>query len=433
MTRPPHLVHLTAGDVDVDWLLPRQLQAFRDDGFEVTVVSAPGSHGDTIRAAGIRHVPVPALSRRVGALTDVRAARELKDLLDRMHPEILHTHSPRPGVLGRVLGRRTRVPVVVNTVHGLPAQSTDGLHRRAAGYAVEALALRFSDMELVQNVEDVPILRHLGASREKLIHLGDGVDLERFSQTVATRARAMRLRRSLHIAPGAIVVGMVAPLVWEEGYREFCSAVADLHRAGYQHVNFVVAEPNQAAKLHPVDASTIAEMAALGIHMLGHRDDCENVYAALDILALPSHREGVPHTAMEASAMGIPVIATNLRGPRQVVVDGLSGLLVPVRESRPLARAIAQLADAPTTRKAMGIAGARRAKQRFDQNRIIDLTLGVYRAQLRSAGLDGPPSQPVINLRNRDSISLVDDRLATESAVFAGSELARKLGDSLTI
>lgn len=114
--------------------------------------------------------------------------------------------------------------------------------------------------------------------------------------------------------------------------------------------------------------------------------------------------------------MGLPVIATDVRGCRQVVSDGMTGILVPPERSRPIALAIAQLHDAPSTRRAMSQAAVRRAHQHFDQNRVIDLTLGVYRNQLRAAGIVTGQPEPVINLRYSDSISLVDSVQSNESA-----------------
>ena len=416
MSRKPHLVHLTTTDISLDWLLSPQLRAFQEDGYEVTTVSAPGSHVEAIESAGIRHIPLRSLTRRMDPLADLRAARDLKELLDRLRPQILHTHNPKPGVLGRLLGHNRGVPVVVNTVHGLYAQPTDSRRRRAAVYAAEALALRFSDMELVQNIEDMFTLRQLGAPRDKLLHLGNGIDLDRFRKSTATRARGMSLRRSLGIKADGVVVGMVARMVWEKGYRELFAAIEDLARAGYDGIEFVIAGPTEPHKSGAVDAETIARMKAKGVHILGERRDVENIYAAMDICVLPSHREGVPRTAMEASAMGVPMVASDIRGNRQVVADGMTGHLVPMGESRALARAIAQLVVAGPTRRAMGEAGVRRARQRFDQNRVIDLTLGVYRSQLRAAGLVGAHSEPVINLRYVDSISLVETAASKSDA-----------------
>jgi glycosyltransferase involved in cell wall biosynthesis len=416
MTFTPKLVHVTTTDISIDWLLSPQLSAFIDEGYDVTAVSAPGPHVEAIEQAGIRHVPLRSFTRAMDPLADLRAARELSTVLQRIEPHILHTHNPKPGLIGRLLGHRRGVPIVVNTVHGLYAQPTDRFRKKAAVYGTEALAMRFSDMELVQNIEDVFTLRQLGAPRRKLVHLGNGIDLNRFSPSTANRARGLRLRRSLGIANDTIVVGTVSRLVWEKGYAELFDAIDDLQRAGYSNVAVIVAGPMEPGKAGAVDEDTLERMRAKGVHFLGQRDDVETVYAALDIFVLPSHREGVPRAAMEASAMGLPVIATDIRGCRQVVEDGTTGLLVPAKRSRPLARAIVQLANASGTRSAMSEAGIRRAKRLFDQNRVIDLTLGVYRRQLQAAGIVSGQPEPVINLRYNDSISLVDDAASNATA-----------------
>ena len=419
MTSKPRLVHLTTTPTRLEELLSPQLAAFREEGFEVTSVSAPGPHLEAIEAAGIHHVPVPAFTGRLDPRADLRAGRELSSLLQRLDPHILHTHNPKPGVLGRLLGRRRRVPIVVNTVHGLHSQLDTGRGRRAGVYAAEALALRFSDMELVQNIEDMFTLRQLGAPRSKVLHLGTGIDLERFRAGTASRARGLRLRRQLGIPPSAFVVGMVARFVWEKGYAEYFGAIEDLRRAGYDDIHFVVVGTHETGGSDAVDRATLQRMTATGVHVLGPRRDIENVYAALDVFVLPAYGEGVPRAAMEAQAMGVPVVAADGRGSRQVVDDGMTGLLVPARRARPVARAIAQLHDAPPTRRAMAAAAVRRASVHFDQDRVIDRTLGVYRNQLRAAGFVTEPA-PVISLRDTDSISLVDIE-ASESAALTSA------------
>lgn len=412
----PKLVHVTTTDTSIDWLLSPQLTAFVEEGFDVTAVSAPGPHLEAIEAAGIRHVPLRSFTRRIDPLADIRAARELSTVLTDLEPHILHTHNPKPGVIGRLLGHRRGVPIVVNTVHGLYAQPSDSRRRRLAVYTAEAVALRFSDMELVQNIEDLLTLRQLGAPRSRLMHLGNGIDLDRFSATTTTRARGLRLRRSLNIAPHAFVVGIVARLVWEKGYRELFGAIEDLQRAGYRDVEFLVVGPHEPGKPDSVDQASLDRMRAKGVHVLGARGDVENVYAAMDCFVLPSRREGFPRAAMEAQAMGLPVIACDVRGSRQVVADGMTGMLVPAGRSRAIARAVAQLHDAPGTRRAMSQAAVKRARRHFDQNRVIDLTLGVYRSQLRSAGIVGGRPDPVINLRYRDSMADVDASASNDRA-----------------
>ena len=128
----PVLVHLTTTDMSLDWLLGPQLRAFGEAGYDVIGMSAPGPHVHAIEAMGVRHVPVPAFTRSNDPVQDLRAFRQLVGLLRDLRPDILHTHNPKPGVLGRVAGRLTRVPLIVNTQHGLYAQPSDTWKRRKA-------------------------------------------------------------------------------------------------------------------------------------------------------------------------------------------------------------------------------------------------------------------------------------------------------------
>ena len=127
-----------------------------------------------------------------------------------------------------------------------------------------------------------------------------------------------------------------------------------------------------------------------GVRFAGRRDDMPECYAAMDVFLTATHREGFPRAAMEASASGLPVVATDIRGCRQVVDDGTTGLLVPVRNPAALANAVARLAGDEALRSQMGAAGKQRAEREFDQQRVIDTTLSTYARLLQRRGLAAP-------------------------------------------
>jgi glycosyltransferase involved in cell wall biosynthesis len=405
MTRSPRVLHVTTTAVSLDWLLGPQLHAFRDAGFDVMTASAGGPHVASLLQQGIPHYELPSLSRNIDPLADARSIGELRKLVQRLEPDILHTHNPKPGVLGRIVGRVSGVPIIVNTVHGLYAQPEDSSLRRLVVYGAERAAASFSHAELVQNVEDVATLRSLRTPNERLHLLGNGVDLSRFSPSQASMLAAERLRQELGIDRTTPVVGMVGRLVWEKGYREFFEAVRSLHGSRKRSLAIVVVGPDEAGKDGAVDSAALDEMEQLGVRFLGSRSDIEVVLSLFDIFVLPSYREGFPRSAMEASAMGVPIVATDIRGCRQVVDHSRTGLLVAPRDSAALAEAIAYLLDQPLLRASMGAAAARRATADFDQERVIARTVSVYRKLLKDAGIEGP--QATLS-RYSDSIDLVD-------------------------
>lgn len=379
---PPKVLHVTTTDMSLELLLGPQLQAFARAGYEVVGASAPGPYVAALEAAGIRHVPLAHATRAMAPREDALALAELVRVFRRERPQIVHTHNPKPGWYGRPAARLARVPHVVNTVHGLYATADDRWAKRAVVHTLERLASAASEVELVQNAEDLEVLRRLRVPERKLHLLGNGVDLARFDPaTVTARERAAQ-RAALGVADDEVLVGAVGRLVWEKGLAELFEAARTLRREA-PRARLVVVGPTDGAKadaLAPRDLERIS--AELGVVFPGERRDIEAVYAALDLYVLASHREGFPRSAMEAAAMGLPVVATDIRGCRQVVDDGTTGRLVPVRDGAALGAALVALVGDADLRRSMGVAARRKAEADFDQERCIELTLDAYRRLL---------------------------------------------------
>ncbi len=373
------LVHVTSADISLALLLGPQLRAFADAGMEVIGVSAPGPFVDQLTSWGITHVALDHATRSVAVGQDVLALVELERLFRRLRPDIVHTHNPKPGLYGRIAARTAGVPGIVNTVHGLYAAPEDPWLRKSVVYTLERIAATCSDVELFQNPEDLEVMRRLGVPAGHLVLLGNGIDLDRF-RSVRTPEASARARRALGVDDSAIVVGTVGRLVWQKGFRELFAAARHL-RSLRDDVVFVVVGPEDTAKGDALGPEDIAEARAIGnLVFTGHRDDVEDLYAGFDMYALPSYREGFPRSAMEAAACGVPVIATDIRGCRQVVDHDRTGLLVPVHNGDALALAIAALAADPARRSDMGARGRQKAEAEFDDRVVIGRTLDAYRS-----------------------------------------------------
>ena len=141
----------------------------------------------------------------------------------------------------------------------------------------------------------------------------------------------------------------------------------------------VVAGGDDPDKPDALPAAVLARARERGVQLLGQRDDVDALYAAMDVFVLASHREGFPRAAMEAAAMGLPIVATDIRGCRQVVEPGTTGLLVPVRDSGAIATALRTLVDDPALRAAMGASGRARAQEHFDERRVVKVVMDTYR------------------------------------------------------
>ena len=391
---PPLLVHLTTTDISLELLLGPQLSAFVEAGYDVVGVSAPGPFVAQVEARGVRHVPLANATRAMAPHKDLLALGELRSLFKDLQPAIVHTHNPKPGLYGRMAAKAAGVPCIVNTVHGLYALPDDRLAKRSVVYTLERIASTCSDAELVQNPEDLTTLRDtLKMPRSKLALLGNGVDMGRFASADDRDGRRARVRAELCATDDTVVVGAVGRMVLEKGYAELFEAW-DRLRADLPQAMLVVVGPDDDDKADSVPRELVDRARATGVKFLGMRSDVEDLYCGFDVYVLASHREGFPRSAMEAAAGGLPIIATDIRGCRQVVADGQTGLLVPVRSPDGLERALRELVADDDRRQEMGRAAAVRALQEFDQQRVIDLTLLTYRKLLLKAGL--PLPTPVV-------------------------------------
>ena len=378
------VVHLTTVDSSLRYLLRPQLTAVRDRGGEVVGVSAPGPDVECLGRDGIRHVPLTASTREMDPLADLRAAAQLWRILRLERPDVLHTHNPKPGLYGRVVGRLARVPIVVNTNHGFYATEDDGRLRRTVVLGLEAVAARFSHAELIQNPEDLELMRRWHLTRRDARLLGNGIDLDRFRPGALPPGERVALRAELGAGPDDIVVGMVGRLVAEKGVLELLAAA---RRLDDRYV-VVVIGPDDPAKPDALDRDTVRKAEAAGVRFLGLREDVDRLYGAMDLFVLPSWREGFPRAAMEAAASGLPVVATDVRGCRQVVDHEITGLLVPVRDPDALAKAIHSLGEDPVTRAAYGAAGVAKARREFDERRVVQTVLDTYRSIADRRALD---------------------------------------------
>jgi glycosyltransferase involved in cell wall biosynthesis/ribosomal protein S18 acetylase RimI-like enzyme len=383
--RPIRVAHLSTVDLTLRFLLLDQMKRLHEEGFEVVGISAPGPWVSSLEAEGIRHVPWRGITRSWDPRADVRAFGELRSILRRERPHILHTHNPKPGVLGRIAARLEGVPIVVNTVHGLYAMPEDPWAKRAAVLGMERLAARFSDRELYQSEEDLRWARRIGLVRPgRALLLGNGTDLARFHPDAVPPKRLASLRAELGIPDGAVVVGTVGRLVAEKGYRELFEAAGRV-RAEDAGVVFLVAGDHDPAKPDAIPVSEVDEARA-DVTFVGWREDVRVLLALMDVFVLPSWREGVPRSAIEAAAMGRPQVLTDIRGCREVVRDGIEGVLVPARAPGRLAEAILELVRDAGLRERMGKAARLRAEERFDERRVLETVVRTYRDLLGHKG-----------------------------------------------
>jgi glycosyltransferase involved in cell wall biosynthesis len=368
------------------YLLLNQMRGLQQAGYAVTGISAPGPDVPAIEAAGIRHIPIP-ITRRLTPWADLVALWRLARVLRRERFAIIHTHTPKAGLLGQYAAVLARVPIRVHTIHGLYFPSHMKSWHRWAYVLLERLTMRFSHMNLSQSAEDIPVaVSERICDPERVRLLGNGIDLASFDPGAQSPERRAATRAALALSGEHKVVGMVARFVAEKGYREMLRAAQIIKRVSPE-VRFLFVGPVEADKRDAIDPRLIDELELSDVvRFLGHRTDTADLYAVMDVVALPSYREGFPRVPMEAAAMGVPAVVTDVRGCRQTVTHGVTGFRVPVRDAEALAAALLDLLGDADKRAAFGRAAREKAIAEFDERVVVARVEDAYRQLLGHRG-----------------------------------------------
>ncbi len=386
------IAHITTVDLSLRYLLLGQLRSLVNEGYEVVGISSPGPHVSIVEAAGIRHIPVAMTRRAFTPVADVRSLVDLYRVIRRERFLLVHTHTPKAGLLGRWAARLAGVPVIVHTSHGFIFHQGSPWLWRTFFVLLERLAARCANLIFSVNEEDIQVAVQEGICPPgKLVGLGGlGVDTQRFDRTQFSPSELALKRRELGIPSDAPVVGFVGRLVREKGLLELLAA-ARLVRARVPNARFLFVGPVDTAKPDVIRPEVANEYGVADIcHFTGMRDDVPSLYPLMQLFVLPSYREGFPLSIIEASAASVPCIVTDARGCREAVEHGRNGLVVPLGDIPALADAIAELLLDPERARRMGEEGRRMALDRFDEQKVFAQVKAEYMCLLQAKGLPVP-------------------------------------------
>lgn len=383
------VAHITTVDLSLRYLLLNQMQSIQEAGYQVTGISSTGPDVSAIEAAGIRHIAVPMTRNPFTPLQDLQSLWRLYRIIRRERFTIVHTHTPKPGLLGQLAAQLAGVPIIVNTLHGFYFHDRMRPQLRFFYILLEKIAARCSSVILSQNGEDVgTAVRERICPPEKIKHLGNGINLRRFDPDRISQAEIAAKRAEVGL-PKAPIVGFVGRLVAEKGLLELFAAAQQV-RAQIPSVHFVFVGPVDT-KPDALTPDTAREYGIADVsHFLGMRRDMPELYSLMDVFVLPSHREGFPRAPMEAAAMRVPCVVTDIRGCRETVEHGRNGLLVPLGNTGALADAIVQLLTDREGARRMGEEGRRMAAERFDERAVFEKVKSEYARLLTAKDISTP-------------------------------------------
>jgi glycosyltransferase involved in cell wall biosynthesis len=384
------VVHITTVAISLHGLLLNQLLYLREAGYDIDTISTDGPEVEALNREGIKHIAI-TIHREITPFKDLVSLWQLYRVLRREDYVIVHTHTPKPGLIGQLAARFAGVPIVINTIHGYYFHENMHPLKRGLYITVEKIAALCSDVILSQNKEDIELsIREKICSPEKIKHLGNGIDLSVFDPERITPDFAAQKRNELGLAEGVKVVGFVGRLAAvRKGFLDFLKA-GQIVAQHIPEVRFLIVGRPDTGKHDAVEPSVAEEY---GIQdkciFLGWKpnDELPGLYAVMDVIVLPSLYEGFPRTIMEASAMKVPAVVTDVKGNREAVIHNRNGLLVPLGDVDALAGAIMDVLTDQDKALQMGEEGRRIAKEQFDEQLVFRMVKEEYARLLKEKGL----------------------------------------------
>ena len=353
--------------------------AAREAGYEVVVVTREHRHGAQIRNAGLKLIPIGFERRSINPLGEMQLLSDIYRIYYRERPDILHHVAAKPIFYGTLVARLLGLKAVVNAPVGMgyafSSSDTKARFLRPLMQLGYRLLLNPSGSRVIfENDHDLNAFVGSGVVRQNdtVLIRGAGINLTAF-QPHPSEA-------------GTPVVMLIARMLRDKGVMEFVAAAHQLHAAGVQARFVLVGDPD-AGNPASIPLDTLKSWdGANGVEWWGWRDDIAEVLRQAHIVCLPSYREGLPKSLLEAASCGLPIVTTDAVGCRDVVTDGQNGYLVPVKDAHLLAAALQKLIADPELRRTMGKKGRQRAENEFSSGRVIAETLAVYRQFVNPTG-----------------------------------------------
>ena len=363
------------------FLLPL-IDAMTMEGWEVHSACSYGPATEKLRADGYILHDIK-ISRSINPISAAVSIFQLVQLFRAEKFDLVHVHTPVAGLVGRFAARISRVPLVVYTAHGFYFHDQMPRWKQKIFIWLERIAGYCTDLLFTQSKEDAntAIVEKI-MPQDSVLAIGNGVSRQRFNPEVIPQKS--KIRELLQIPKDVFVIGLIGRQVKEKGICEFLQAAVEISKIQDSIWFLMVGERLSSDHSNSVNLEISLALKELGNRLIitGSRDDIPEMLQAMDVFCLPSWREGMPRSIIEAMMMAKPVIATNIRGSREEVVPEVTGVLVPVRASKELIKAILFFAFHPDKCYSYGNAGRERALAIYDEDEVVNLQINRLKVNL---------------------------------------------------
>lgn len=390
MNQKPKLIRVTTVPVSLNILLRGQFEYMSEQGFEVLAVSSSGPELDEVAEREKVRTAVIEMSRKISPVKDLKSLWRMFRLFQKEKPDIVHSHTPKAGIIAMLAAKLAGVPIRLHTVAGLPLTETSGFKRKLLT-AVEKMTYSCAT-KIYPNSKGLTeyILENRLTSPNKLKLIGNGssngIDTSHFSPDTVTEEQKTDLRKTAGISAEDFVFVFVGRLVGDKGINELVAAFSEIcaSDSNQNHpVPKLILVGNYETELDPLLPGTLKAIENHpNIFSAGYQKDVRPWFGISDCLVFPSYREGFPNVVMQAGAMGLPAVVSNINGCNEIISDGLNGLIAAKKDTAALKSAMLVMMNDQSVYRQLKSNARDRIVSRFEQKDVREALLGEYLAGL---------------------------------------------------
>ena len=384
------LIRITTVPISFKVLLKGQLRFMASNGFDVKGVSSEGEELKEVRENEGIVMEAINMSRKITPFQDLKSLWEMWNFLRKEKPQIVHTHTPKAGIIGMLAARLAGVPHRLHTVAGLPLMEATGTKRKILNFVEK---LTYSSATRVypnsKGLYDFILQNNFTQSNKlKIIANGssNGIDTTFFSPDQVTELERVTLREKLNIQPDDFVFVFVGRIVSDKGINELIKAFSELQTVENKPAGIkLLLVGGLENDLDPLNPETLAEINQnKDIISVGFQQDVRSFFAIADALVFPSYREGFPNVVMQAGAMGLPSIVSDINGCNEIIIEGENGLIIPSKNVEKLKEKMLTLAKDKNLYTKLKGNSRRMIENRYEQSVVWNALLEEYEGLLQS-------------------------------------------------
>lgn len=384
------LVRVTTVPISLQKLIVGQMQFMGDHNFEVAMISSDFEDKEMLQLKEQAVFYPVNMTRTISPIEDLKSLYQLIRLFKKIKPSIVHTHTPKAGLLGMIAAKLTGVPIRLHTVAGLPLMEANGSKRLLLG-KVEKLTYWCATYVYPNsnNLKEFIISsKFTKASKLKVIGNGssNGIDTNEFKRTVEIERQVGQLLELHQIANGNFIFIFIGRLVRDKGIEELVFAFTELSKS-YPNLRLLLVGPEEP-ELDPLSIECLRRIHGNpAILNIGYKNDVKPYLALSNVLTFPSYREGFPNVPMQAGCFDLPSIVTNINGCNEIIVDEENGLIIPVKSKEALRIAMERLYLDKNLYERLSSNARKMIVNRFEQQKVWSLILKEYREHLNRIGI----------------------------------------------